>query len=78
MKGFSLTSLKSPVIEPILCIALTEEKGKFLLGGMKKGHLLIYNRAKGGKKIVEDIVKKGSDIVCIIDLELLKSRYFMV
>ena len=78
MKGFSLDNLNSPVIEPILCICLTEEKGKFLVCGMRKGHLLVYNRQRGGKKIIEDVVKKGSDILCLIDLELLHSKYFLI
>ena len=78
MKGFSLESLDSPVVEPILSMALTEEKGKFLVAGMRKGHLLIYNRVKGGKKIIEDVTKKESDVVSVIDLELLNSRYFLI
>lgn len=78
MKGFSLKSIESPVIEPILCLALTEEKGKFLLGGTKKGHLLLYNRSKGGKRVIQNVVKKGSDIVAIANLEYLSSKYFVI
>lgn len=68
----------SPVIEPLLCITLTEERGKFLVCGMKKGHLFIYNRSKGGKKFIANVVKKESDIVGIADLVLLKSKFFAI
>ena len=78
MKGFSLETLKSPIISPITCLCLTEEKGKFLVCGLKGGHIILYNRSKGGKKIIEDVVKKGCDIMCVIDLELLGSRFFMI
>ena len=44
MRGFSLNQIKSPVIEPIYCVALTERRDKFLVGGMRKGHLVLYNR----------------------------------
>ena len=52
MKGFSLKSIDSPVIESILSLTLTEDKGKFLVAGLKKGHLLLYNRSKGGKRVI--------------------------
>jgi len=52
MKGFNLKGIDSPVVEPILCLCLTEGNQKFLVGGMKKGHLVFFNRAKGGKKVV--------------------------
>jgi hypothetical protein len=52
MKGFSLKSVKSKVIEPITSLTLTEDRGKFLVCGMKKGHIFLYNRSKGGKKLV--------------------------
>ena len=58
MKGFSLKSIKSTVIEPIYCLCLTEERGKFLVCGMRKGHILLYNRSKGGKKVFEYLTKK--------------------
>lgn len=51
MKAISLKEI-SPIVEPILCLALTEDNGKYLIGGLKKGHLFLYNRAKGGRKLV--------------------------
>lgn len=78
MKGFSLKSLESRVVDAITCICLTESKGKFLIGGIKDGHLLVYNRKKGAKKIIENCVKKHADIISIVDLELLDSKYFLI
>ena len=77
MKGFSLASIKSKTIEPILCLTLTEERGKFLVCGMRKGHLLLYNRSKGGKKVVENCTKLYSDIISVCNLELLDNKYFL-
>jgi hypothetical protein len=57
MKGFSLQSIKAKVIEPIICLALTENRGKFLVCGTRKGHILLYNRVKGGKKLIENCTK---------------------
>lgn len=51
MKGMSLKEM-SPVVEPILCMTMTEDKGQYLVGGLKKGHLFLYNRAKGGRKLI--------------------------
>lgn len=59
MKGFSLKKLKATVVASITCMCLTDERGKFLVGGMVGGHLLIYNRLKGGKKIVENVMKRS-------------------
>ena len=59
-------------------MALTEERGKFLVGGTKKGHLVMYNRVKGGKKIVKDVVRKSQDVVAVCDLEMLDSKFFVV
>jgi hypothetical protein len=78
MKGFSLKSIGSRVIESMLCLCLTEDRGKFLIAGMKKGHILMYNRSKGGKKVIRDVVRKQADIVGIADLEMLKSKFFVV
>lgn len=78
MKGFSLKSIKAPIIEPIYCLALTEERGKFMIGGMRRGHILIYNRSKGGKRVIENCTKKGADIVCVTNLELLHNKYFLI
>jgi hypothetical protein len=77
MKGFSLKD-HCPIVEPILCIALTEEKGKFMIAGLKKGHIFLYNRSKGGKKLIQMTTKKSSDIVAICDLELLDSKFFLI
>lgn len=55
MRGFTLQNIGSPIIEPVLCMSMTyKDKGlyKFLLGGMKGGNLLMYNRKKGGKKVI--------------------------
>lgn len=57
MKGFNLKDVGN-VIEPIYCLALTEDRGKFLVCGMRKGYILIYNRAKGGKKVIHNATKK--------------------
>lgn len=57
MKGFNLKDVGN-VVEPLLCLGLTDDRGKFLVCGMRKGYLLIYNRAKGGKKIIYDATKK--------------------
>lgn len=73
-----MKSIKSKVIEPIHCVTLTEDRGKFLVAGMRKGHLLVYNRSKGGKKVFEYLTKKMADIVAIINLELLHNRYFLI
>lgn len=51
MKGFSLREV-SPIVEPIMCLTFTEDKGQYLVGGLKKGHLILYNRLKGGKKLI--------------------------
>lgn len=58
MKGFSLKSIGSKIIESMLCLCLTEDRGKFLIAGMKQGHLLMYNRSKGGKKLIRDATRK--------------------
>ena len=78
MKGITLKQMKAPFIEPILCVTLTEERGKFLVGGLKKGHLMMYNRSKGGKKIIRDAVRKNADVVAITDLEHLDSKFFVI
>lgn len=78
MKGFSLTSINSKVIEPFHCVTLTEERGKFMVAGMRKGHILIYNRSKGGKKVIENCTKKGADILSICNLESLHHKYFII
>lgn len=78
MKGFSLKSIGSKIVESMMCLTLTDERGKFLIAGMKKGHLLMYNRAKGGKKLIREATRKQADIVGIADLEMLKSKYFVV
>lgn len=78
MKGFSLKSIKSSVIEPIYCICLTEDRGKFLVAGMRKGHVLVYNRSKGGKKVFENLTKKAADILTVINLEMLHNKYFLM
>jgi hypothetical protein len=52
MRGFTLRNIDSPVIEPIFCQCLTESKHSYSLGGTKKGHLVMYNREKGGKKVI--------------------------
>ena len=78
MKGFNLKSLKSPVIDAILCIGLTEERGRFLIAGIKGGAMLLYNRSKGGKKIVQNVVKKNADIIAITNLAYLDSKYFLI
>lgn len=51
MKPFSLKEI-NPVVESLTCLTLTEDRGKFLVAGMKKGHLFIYNRSKGGKRVI--------------------------
>jgi WD40 repeat protein len=78
MKGFSLASIKAKVVEPILSLALTEERGKFLACGTRKGHILLYNRSKGGKRLIENCTKAYSDIVAICNLELLFNKYFLI
>ena len=35
MKGFSLKSIGASISEPMLCLCLTEERGKFLIAGLK-------------------------------------------
>ena len=71
MKSLTLKGIKSKIIEPMLCVTLTEDRGKFLVAGLKKGHLFMYNRIKGGKKVIRDAVRKNADIVAITDLEML-------
>jgi len=78
MKGFSLKSIGCKVIESFLSLCLTDDRGKYLVCGMKHGHLLIYNRSKGGKKLIRDAVKKQADVVACCDLEMLKSKFFLV
>jgi hypothetical protein len=70
--------MDAPVVDSINCMCLTDERGKFLVAGMKGGHLMIYNRVKGGKKVVEDVMKRNQDVVDVIDLEGLDSKYFLV
>jgi len=67
-----------PVSEPLLCLCLTEMHGKFLVAGMKRGHVFIYNRSKGTKKIVQGLTKKDSDILAAVNLERLDSKYFLI
>lgn len=78
MKGFSLKSIGSKLIESLLCLTLTEDRGKFLIAGMKNGHLLFYNRSKGTKKVIRDVTRKNADVVAIADLEMLKSKFFVM
>lgn len=78
MKGFSLKSIGSKIIESMLCLTLTEDRGKFLVAGLKHGHILLYNRSKGGKKLIQDVVRKSADIVAVADLEMLKSKFFVL
>mmetsp|Transcript_6175 Transcript_6175/g.5562 ORF Transcript_6175/g.5562 Transcript_6175/m.5562 type:complete len:325 (+) Transcript_6175:562-1536(+) len=78
MKGFSLQSIRSKVIEPIYCLCLTEARGKFLVAGLRKGHLLLYNRSKGGKKVFEYLTKKMADILDVVNLERLEHRFFLI
>lgn len=77
-KGFNLKGIKSPVIDNITSLALTEDRGKFLVAAIKGGTLLLYNRSKGGKKIVENCVKKKADIVAITNLTYLDNKFFLI
>ena len=78
MKGFSLKSIGSKLVDSLLCLCLTEERGKFLVAGIKGGHFLFYNRSKGTKKVVRNVTRKNADIVAIADLEMLRSKFFIV
>lgn len=72
MRGFTLQNIGSNVMEPVMCLAMTDrDKGlsKFILGGMKTGALVMYNRKKGGKKVIENCTKRNTDILAITDIE---------
>lgn len=45
---------------------------------MKKGHLVLYNREKGGKRVIEHAAKKGQDIVALCTLDRMKGKYFLM
>ena len=38
----------------------------------------MYNRSKGGKKVVKDITRKSADVLAVADLEMLQSKYFVI
>jgi len=78
MRGFTLRNIDSPQIEPIFVQCLTEKLHKYAIGGMKKGHLVMYNREKGGKRVIEYAAKKGSDIVAMCTLDRMKGKYFLI
>lgn len=52
---------------------------KFLLGGLKGGNLLMYNRKKGGKKVLANVTKRKTDIVAMTDIKNIQnSRFFAI
>jgi len=82
MRGFTLQNIGSPIIEPVLCMGMTDmDRGqyKFLLGGLKGGNLLMYNRKKGGKKVIANVTKRKTDILAITDIKHIQnSRFFAI
>ena len=78
MKTFNLKQKKCEAWGPVNCLAMTEDNNKFLIGGMDKGHLMIYNRAKGGVKTILDSSKKSANIVGITNMERMKGKYFCI
>lgn len=80
MRGFTLQNIGASNIEPVLCMSMTDidkKKYKFLLGGMKNGCLLMYNRKKGGKKVIANVTKRNTDVIAITDVtKIQNSRFF--